>query len=399
MCRIQNNAAHFFMVECRPAKSRQMPKPNNSEHIHMRIGIIAHLKYPISKPFKGGLEAFTYDITQRLLARGHDVILYACAGSDPILNVRPILAEHDYHPVISSRFTSHELSTEFICTHHAYVELMQHIDNDELDVIFNNSLNYVPIMMASLVKAPMVTVLHTPPIFELKNAIRREQNSGSIKYVSVSPSNAKNWEEYAPQCAVIPNGIDLRHWQYRAENDGSYIMWFGRIHPDKGLHIAIQAAKAAGKKMKVAGAVSDEFYFKEFVEPLLDDSIEMVGHCTNHQLNTLIGNAEVSLITPCWDEPFGLVVAESLACGTPVAGIGRGALPDLLCEKTGSLSSTDDIDALAQHILQACKLNRRDCRSRAEKYFDVDLMTESYESLLSDAVVHSTRSQTIADVR
>jgi glycosyltransferase involved in cell wall biosynthesis len=176
-------------------------------------------------------------------------------------------------------------------------------------------------------------------------------------------------------------------------------MWFGRIHPDKGLHIAIQAAKAAGKKMKVAGAVSDEFYFKEFVEPLLDDSIEMVGHCTNHQLNTLIGNAEVSLITPCWDEPFGLVVAESLACGTPVAGIGRGALPDLLCEKTGSLSSNDDIEVLAQHILKACKLNRRDCRSRAEKYFDVDLMTEAYESVLSDAVVHSTRSQTIADVR
>ncbi|HEV7381848.1 MAG TPA: glycosyltransferase, partial [Dyadobacter sp.] len=332
-----------FYIEAPPEEiNALLPSTEN-----MRIGIIAHLKYPISKPFKGGLEAFTYDISQRLLANGHDVVLYACAGSDPILNVRPILPENEYHPVISSKFTSRELSTEFISTHHAYVELMQHIDNDELDVIFNNSLNYVPIMMASVVKPPMVTVLHTPPIFELKNAIRREQRAGKVKYVSVSPSNARNWREYAPKCDVIPNGIDLTRWHYHPENDGSYLMWFGRIHPDKGLHIAIQAAKIAGKKLKVAGAISDEFYYAQFIKPLLDDSIEMVGHCTNGQLNDLIGNAEVCLITPCWDEPFGLVVAESLACGTPIAGIGRGALPDLLCEKTASLSETDDPVELA----------------------------------------------------
>lgn len=352
----------------------------------MKIGIIAHLKYPISKPFMGGLEAFTYDICQRLLARGHDVLLYACASSDPILNVKPILCEADHKPITSSRFNSRELSTEFITTHHAYVEMMQDIDSDQLDVIFNNSLNYVPIMMSALVKAPIVTVLHTPPIFELKNAIRHEQSFGNIKYISVSKSNAENWKNYAPDCAVIPYGIDLNTWQYYPGNNGDYIFWFGRIHPDKGLHIAILAAKAAGKKLKIAGAIADTFYYEEVILPLVDDTIQLMGHCDQSRLNELIGNAQACLITPCWDEPFGLVVAESLACGTPVAGISRGALPDLLSNLTGSLSWSEDIEQLADCIIQATKLNRKDCRDRAEHYFDVEKMTDQYEYALQDAV-------------
>ncbi|MCE7062154.1 glycosyltransferase [Dyadobacter sp. CY343] len=355
----------------------------------MRIGIIAHLKYPIAKPFMGGLEAFTYDICQRLLSRGHDVLLYASASSDPILNVRPIMFEAGYKPIVSSKFTSRELSMEFISTHHAYVEVMQDIDSEGLDVIFNNSLNYVPIMMAGLLNTPMVTVLHTPPIFELKRAIRREQDYEKIKYVTVSNANARNWKDYAPNCEVIPNGVDLEKWDFYPENAGDYIMWFGRIHPDKGLHIAIQAAKAAGKKMKVAGAISDKFYYEEKILPLIDDSIELVGHCNHEKLNELIGNAQVSLITPCWDEPFGLVIAESLACGTPVAGIGRGALPELLCAKTGSLSLGEDVQELAGCIHKAAALNRQDCREKAVRYLDVESMTDAYERVLAEAAAQA----------
>ncbi|WP_026629751.1 glycosyltransferase family 4 protein [Dyadobacter alkalitolerans] len=365
----------------------------------MKIGIIAHLKYPISKPFMGGLEAFTYDICQRLLARGHDVLLYACAGSDPILNVRPILCEEDYRPITSSQFTSRQLSTEYISTHHAYVEMMQEIDKDELDVIFNNSLNYVPIMMSVLVKAPMVTVLHTPPIFELKNAIRREQNYGRVKYVSVSETNAENWKAYAPECDIIHNGIDLATWAFYPENDRGYIMWFGRIHPDKGLHLAIDAAKIAGRKMKVAGAISDQHYYETEIMPRLDDSIELLGSCNHQQLNDLIGNATVSLITPCWDEPFGLVVAESLACGTPVAGIAKGALPKLLDEHTGTLCSGDNVQELADCILAAEQLNRSACRQRAEDLFDVERMVDAYETLFELIALETANTKMKTNVR
>ena len=331
----------------------------------------------------GGLEAFTFDVCKRLQSRGHDVSLHASADSDPSLNLKPILCDKNYNHITGSRFTSHDLCQDFITTHHAYVELMQEIDEQNYDIIFNNCLNYVPIMMASVIKTPIVTVLHTPPIFELKKAITCEQIYGDVKYVTVSETNAQSWEPYVQDCQVIQNGIDLKSWKFYPDNQEDYLIWFGRIHPDKGTHIAIQAAQKAGKRLKVVGTISDHDYYNMHVKPLLDDTIEMVGHCDHEQLNVLIGRAEVCLITPCWDEPFGLVVAEALACGTPVAGISRGALPQILDKFTGCLTSSVAAEDLAICIHNASRLNRQDCRKRAEETLDVELMMDSYEKLLT----------------
>lgn len=355
----------------------------------MNIGIIAHLKHPIRKPYMGGLEAFTHDIAKRLKARGHAITLYASEWSDPELNVHVILSDLDYDRETFSRFRSHELSEDFISTHHAYLELMQDIDGKGHDLIFNNSLNYVPVTMASLLSTPMITVLHTPPIFEMKRAMSHERKIGKIKYVSVSKPNAEAWRPYLDNCEVISNGIDTSIWKYYSEPTGSYLAWFGRIHPDKGTHIAIQAAKLAGYRIKVAGSIADRHYYQTYVEPLIDDQVEMMGNCTHECLNELIGNANASIITPCWDEPFGLVVAESLACGTPVAGIAKGALPYLLNQKTGCLTSSTDPKELAQCIHQAVKLNRPDCRKLAEEKFDAELMVDAYEQLFETTVSNS----------
>lgn len=354
----------------------------------MNIGIIAHLKHPIRKPYMGGLEAFTHDICKRLKARGHQITLYASELSDPELNVKVILSDTDYDRETFSRFRSHELSEDFISTHHAYLELMQDIDGQGHDIIFNNSLNYVPVTMASLIRTPMVTVLHTPPIFELKRAMAHEQKLGQIRYVSVSRSNAEAWKPFVKDCQVINNGVDTAGWQFNADPSGGYVIWFGRIHPDKGTHLAIGAAKKAGRKIKIAGTIADRNYFDVYVAPLLDDKVELVGACDHTQLNELIGNADVSVITPCWDEPFGLVVAESLACGTPVAGIARGALPYILCEQTGCLTTSNRTDELAECILNAALLDRAACRKRAETTLDAGHMTDAYENLFEE-VVHA----------
>lgn len=347
----------------------------------MKIGIIAHLKHPIRKPYMGGLEAFTYDICSRLKKRGHDITLFASELSDPALNVHAIMSDADYDHETLGRFRSHELCQDFISTHHAYLELMQDIDRHQFDVIFNNSLNYVPITMASLIKTPMVTVLHTPPIFELKRAVMMERQLGLIHYVTVSAANAKVWIPFVKDCEVITNGIDLTQWKFQPDKKEDYVAWFGRIHPDKGTHLAIEAARLAGKKIKIAGSIADQSYFDTYVEPLLNENVEWLKQCTHDQLNTLVGNAEVSLITPCWNEPFGLVVAESLACGTPVAGIASGALPSILCPKTGALTKTQDPKALAKCIKKASLLKRYDCRQRAENYLDVEQMVATYERL------------------
>jgi glycosyltransferase involved in cell wall biosynthesis len=352
----------------------------------MNIGIIAHLKHPIRKPFMGGLEAFTHDIAKRLKDRGHEITLYASELSDPYLNVQVILSDIDYDRETFSRFRSHEMSEDFISTHHAYLELMQDIEGKGHDIIFNNSLNYVPVTMSTMLETPMVTVLHTPPIFEMKRAMAHEQKIGKMNYVSVSKSNAEAWKPYLNKCAVINNGIDTSEWKFHLEPQGDYVVWFGRIHPDKGTHIAIQAAKLAGYQIKVAGSIADRHYYETYVAPLIDESVDMVGNCTHQELNILIGNALTCIITPCWEEPFGLVVAESLACGTPVAGISRGALPYILTSETGCLTSSNDPAELAKCIKDAVKLDRSACRKRAEIKLDVERMVDAYEELFTSTV-------------
>lgn len=352
----------------------------------MKIAIIAHLKHPIRKPFMGGLEAFTYEVSKLLLNRGHDITLFASEHSDPTLNVHSILSDVDYDMETLSRFRSHELSEDFISTHHAYLELMQEIDTYGFDIIFNNSLNYVPITMATLVHTPMVTVLHTPPIFEMKKAILAANRSPKITYVSVSHANASAWKPYTNECAVIQNGIDIKKWRYTETNTAAYVLWFGRIHPDKGTHFAIAAAKLAGKRIKIAGSIADRHYFDTYVAPLLDHDAEWVEHCTHEELNDLIGHAAVSVITPCWEEPFGLVVAESLACGTPVAGFARGALPKIVTSETACLTHSCSVTELAKCIINAAQLDRDACRKHAERSLDIAEMVSAYEELFHNVI-------------
>lgn len=352
----------------------------------MKIGIIGHLKHPIRKPFMGGLETFTYNVTKELIANGHDVTLFASEQSDPSLNVYPIISDVDYDRETLSRFRSHELCEDFISTHHAYLELMQDIDDWGFDVIFNNSLNYVPITMGTLIGTPMVTVLHTPPIFEMKRALHSARKYPQLHYVSVSETNAVLWKPYVDRCLVIRNGIDLDSWTFQERNEREYVVWFGRIHPDKGTHLAIEAAKLAGKRIMVVGSIADRHYFETYVAPLLGDGAQWTSHCTHEKLNVLIGRAEVSVITPCWEEPFGLVVAESLACGTPVAGFARGALPTIVTERTGCLTAACSTNELAQCIRQASILDRKACRMYAEENLSFPSMLHAYEQLFQRIV-------------
>jgi glycosyltransferase involved in cell wall biosynthesis len=354
------------------------------EPFFMKIGIIAHLKHPIIAPFAGGLEVFTHQITRELQLRGHEVILFASSGTDPELPLVPILSDEHYDTGTGIRIKRKDLPSEYIAEHHAYYQLMTTVDNYQLDILFNNSLHYIPITMANTIKTPVVTVLHTPPFYELGLAIAAERQTPVIDYVTVSAQNADSWSAYLNDCQVIPNGINMEDWQpYRYPSAEEYAVWFGRIHPDKGLHLAIQAAKQAGLKLKVAGGIADPAYYKSQIVPLLDDSIELMGLQDQRSLNELIGGARVCMVTPCWQEPFGLVVAEALACGTPVAGFKMGALPDLVPEETGVLVEFGDIAGLAAALSTAMKLDRMVISNYAREQFDIKIMIERYEQLLA----------------
>jgi glycosyltransferase involved in cell wall biosynthesis len=343
----------------------------------MRIGIVAHLKHPILEPFAGGLEMHTHLLARSLRKRGHSVTVFASSRSDPAIGVEAICGETAMMAVGTKEATD----VAFFREHHAYLSLMTNLRHRGFDIIHNNSLHYLPVAMADSLPMPMVTTLHTPPFCWLESGLRLCAARNNA-VVAVSQSVAALWNHVTPTDAVILNGIDLGKFAFRDRADApSYLVWYGRIVPEKGLHIAIQAARRIGLPLRIAGPILDEDYYKTSIAPALGTDAVHVGHLAHDTLAKLVGGARGFLCTPMWDEPYGLVVAEALACGVPVAAFARGAIPEILDARCGVLAVPDDVASLAEAGLAALALDRRDCRKRAETLCDAERMVDNYEAL------------------
>jgi glycosyltransferase involved in cell wall biosynthesis len=344
----------------------------------LRIAVIASARFAIRQPFPGGLEAHTWLLTHRLRARGHDVTVFAGAGSDPELGVRELPA---LPPISDQARTDVSMPADwFLTEHHAYLWLMLHLGerDDRFDIVHNNSLHYLPIAMAPALPATVLTTLHTPPTPWLESAIRVHPSS-PVRFVAVSRHTATQWTPTVPAATVVHNGVDTGFWT--PGPGGGSPVWSGRIVPEKGPVEAIQAARVAGTGLRLAGPRPDLGWYRRCVEPLLGAGIEYVGHLDHQALVTLVGSASAAVVSPCWDEPYGLVVAEALACGTPLAGFARGALPELLDDRCGVLAPAGDIDGLAAAIVAAGRLDRAAARHHAETTCSVDTMVDGYERL------------------
>jgi glycosyltransferase involved in cell wall biosynthesis len=343
----------------------------------LRIGIIAHLKHPISEPFAGGLETHTHLLASGLRRKGHEVTVFASNRSDQGLGLEAICGE----TAIAEVGVTEATDVAFFREHHAYLSLMTDLGRRDFDVIHNNALHYLPVAMADAIPMPMVTTLHTPPFCWLESGIRLCRSSRST-FVAVSDALRTLWRPIAPIDGVILNGIDLDRFAFcPAPSPEPYLAWSGRIVPEKGLHFAIDAARIAGVKLRIAGPISNRAYYDSEIAPRLGEDAVHVGHLSHDRLARLIGGARAVLFTPCWEEPYGLVAAEALACGTPVAAFARGAIAEVVDESCGVLARPDDADSLAAAAVRAQSLDRKDCRIRAERHCDVRVMVEIYESL------------------
>lgn len=348
----------------------------------MRIAIIAHLKHAIIEPFAGGLEMHTHILARSLRRRGHDVTLFASTRSDPCLGTEAICDETS----LLATGTAEANDVAFFREHHAYLRLMNELRTRRFDVIHNNSLHYLPVSMADAVAAPMLTTLHTPPFCWLESGVRLSR--APIRYVAVSAATAGLWRHVACIDRIIPNGIDLSQFPFsHGAPSEPYLVWYGRIVPEKGLEFAIDAARLAGLPLRIAGPISDPSYYRDVIQPRLGPDVIHVGHLDHDALALLVGGANVALCTPRWEEPYGLVVAEALACGTPVAAFRRGGVPAILDPSCGSLAEPDDVTALANAIARAIGLERGDCRRRAESICDAEAMVDGYEALYEEMAV------------
>lgn len=337
----------------------------------MRIGLIAPLQYPIGEPFHGGLEMHTHLLARELQDRGHEVTIFGHPESDERFRVSPFCMPMEVGLGQKS---------------HAYYKLMMAVRKWDFDVVHDNSIHFVPPLQARTLACPVITTLHTPPYRSFKLTSRLTRKTPNHKYVAISNFISKQWEPYVGKSEVVHNGLDLTDWSFSAMAEPKTAIWYGRFTPEKGAEYAIRAARAAGYRLQLAGPVYDMGYFQRKVEPLLGDGIEYIGHKTQSELAELVGKAAVGLVTPVWDEPFGLAYAEMLACGTPVAGFDSGAASEIVTPECGTLVPKRDVAALTRVLGEVEKgIDRAKCRERVESYFRVAGMIEGYLNIYDSA--------------
>ncbi len=242
---------------------------------------------------------------------------------------------------------------------------------DEFDLIHSH-FDFLPLTYSKLIKTPVVTTIHgfssskIWPVFEKYNK--------QAYYISISYADRYNKLDYI---ANVYNGIDISQFSF-TESPEDYLLFFGRIHPDKGTHDAIRIAQKAGKKLIIAGIVQDNAYFEERVKPYIDDeSVVYVGSAGPEKRNKLLGNALVLLHPIYFDEPFGLSIAEAMACGTPVIAYNRGSMPELIKSgETGFIVS--GLNEAVDVINSISSINRRFCREHAIQNFSTERMVNDY---------------------
>ncbi|TRW82794.1 glycosyltransferase family 4 protein [Mycolicibacterium sp. 018/SC-01/001] len=349
----------------------------------LRIALLGSSRYPVRQPFSGGLEAFVFELAHGLTAEGHSVTVFAAADSDVGLpwNVVPLrtLEMSD-----ATRRLDPTTPEWMVAETHAYLSVMVSLARAELgafDVIHNHSPHYLPLAMAHTVDAPMLTTLHTPPLKWMEQAVLLPGGVAS-SFVAVSEFTARQWKPISGPIPVILNGVDIAHRPMGP--GGGYAVWTGRLVPEKGVTSAIAAARAAGMPLRIAGPIGDTAYFDAAVRPLLGDGPTGAvydGHLRRDDLNALVGGAAVALVTPHWDEPYGRVVAEALAAGTPVAAFARGGIPEIVDRTCGRLAAPGDIGGLSRAMLEARTLRRADARARAERCCSHDVMVAQYLDL------------------
>ena len=362
----------------------------------LRIALVATSRYPIRQPFAGGLEALVWDLATALRSRGHSVSLFAAEGSDGADPEFPFPAGG----WDASRLASSDPSMparDFLRDHHAYLRLMMALAGPlgaRFDVVHNHALHHLPVAMAPALNTPMLTTLHTPPTPWLESAIDISAGRGTA-FACVSAHTARQWEDTLPHRPyVVPNGVDLTRWPLG--QGGGPLLWSGRLVEEKAPHLAIEAARRAGFALDLAGPVSDPSYVDEMVRPRLGDGVSYLGHLAQADLARAVGAASAILVTPTWDEPFGLVVAEALACGTPVVAFARGGIPEVLTDASlGRLVPAGDVGALAAAIPAAVAMDRLRLRRHAVRHLALDRMVGAYVELyreLAGPVTHELES-------
>jgi glycosyltransferase involved in cell wall biosynthesis len=342
----------------------------------MRILLIAPPRLPVPPPAYGGTEAMVDGLARGIAAAGHEVVL-ATTGDSTCPVERRWLYERaaglDADPAL-----------ELAHVRHAYDQAA------DFDVVHDHTLFGAGVLRERCITTPVVVTVHGS--FDDEACRRLSAAAGQATYVAISHAHARTAPKSVPIAVVIHHGIDVTAFPF-GEGPGEYSLFLGRMSPAKGAHRAIRVAREAGEKLLIAAKMrepGEHRYFEEHVRPQLGDDVVFLGEVGGTEKLDLLAGARALLNPIAWPEPFGLVMIEALACGTPVLAFPRGAAPEIVDHGVTGYLCRDATD-MVRRLPEVKRLDRANCRRSVERSFSSERMVADhlrlYESILNKGEV------------
>ena len=337
----------------------------------MRIALVAAPWLPVPPPAYGGTEGVIDRLATGFRDAGHEVLLFTTGDSTC---------------PVPKAWTRERAAPEYIGQSYVEVDHLLHAYDEvaDFDIIHDHTI-VGPVIAESRAKGRVVTTNHGPFTNELNEIYARAARHASV--VAISHDQASRAR--VPVTAVIHHGLRPQEWTL-GEGEGDYLLFLGRFTPDKGAREAALVAHLSGVPLIMAAKMREREeveYFKDQVEPLLDAHVQYVGEVGMDEKQKLLGSARALLNPISWPEPFGLVMTEALACGTPVLTLRSGAAPEIV-EHGVTGFVFDRVEELAGSLDQIDQLDRAACRRAVEGHFSADRMVrdhlELFERLLAE---------------
>jgi glycosyltransferase involved in cell wall biosynthesis len=358
----------------------------------VRIAILAPISWPLPPPGYGPWEQIAFNLTEGLVARGHDVTVFAAAGSDvPARLVAPCPHPLEAWPSDERHRTrEYDAGTGLLegpPSGRTWEELhiatcMERAAAGEFDIVHSH-LHVHALVYGRLIPCPLVTTLHGSAWSRASHPVLKAYRE--FPFVSLSDAE----REFLPELnyvATVPNGIRLEEFAFQGDKE-DFLLYAGRFAPEKGPDLAVEAARRAGRRLVLAGKMEPQYqeYYEREIAPHLGDAVEYVGDLTQRELAGYYRRAAAVLFLARWSEPFGMVAVEAQACGTPVIATRRGGPAESVVDgETGFLVDTPEEAARA--VARLGSLDPRACRHNVEERFTAAVMARGYERVYESLV-------------